>query len=596
MNRLPCLIFPAIRRCVLSLGALLLIVHGAPARAQPGADWLALDSLCHAVSPVPVPARDHVLPAATACSGTPEGFQHGSLWLTGDERVVARAGPAPVLMVHATRFDRLLVGFRYADGVVVWRDVHSGNFGGQWRLGGQIAFSAAQRDARLTGIVLRFDRLAATQLLRLRLVPGAEAELQNGALACLTGATLMLLAIGAIYNLGLALAVRRMFPALQGIWSALMAAWGAVWSQLHLFVLPGMAGTLSSQTGTVLALALVMLAALSLLSAIGQRDVPRWLRVAGITLALAIGVLGVPLGLMRDGPIDLLAELVSLLLSVLVIVILLCLTLAWRRGNLAARAFAAAWAVPLLVMCVSGYFDLDDVLWGGGSQMLVLLSGAWQAVWLAVAATWRFALMRRERDTAVAAQAVAHELARRDPLTGLSNRRGFIDRITPLLAAHDARALAKGSENPLALLVLDIDRFKTINDRHGHDVGDAVLTTIARRLERWDGPAQVVGRLGGEEFAILVSGMGQFAAQSFAQSVRQAIAACDHGPAIRPGSVTVSIGMVMACPGDSFATLYRSADAALYQAKRQGRNQVVIAEATAIVPDETQPLVASARA
>jgi diguanylate cyclase (GGDEF)-like protein len=128
----------------------------------------------------------------------------------------------------------------------------------------------------------------------------------------------------------------------------------------------------------------------------------------------------------------------------------------------------------------------------------------------------------------------------------------------------------------LALLLLDIDQFKQINDRHGHDAGDNVLATIGQRLQRLDGPAQVVGRLGGEEFAIMIAGMGRFAAHGFAESVRQAIAACDHGDSIGHDEVTVSIGLVMARPGDTFATLYRAGDAALYAAKRQGRNRVVI--------------------
>jgi diguanylate cyclase (GGDEF)-like protein len=89
--------------------------------------------------------------------------------------------------------------------------------------------------------------------------------------------------------------------------------------------------------------------------------------------------------------------------------------------------------------------------------------------------------------------------------------------------------------------------------------------------------------MGGEEFAILVSGMGRFAVHSFAESVRQAIAACDHG--LAGVSVTVSIGAVMAGPGDTFATLYRAADTALYTAKDQGRDCVVMAHPAAHAPD-----------
>ena len=555
------------------------------AKADDGAarDWVPLTAFCHASTALPQAAHDHDLPAGFSCSGSPDGYQHGSLWLLGAARAVAHGGTAPVLMVHSSRFDRLLVGFCYADGVIAWQDVHSGNFSGHWRLGGQIGFSAPAhdarlmgpaRDARLIGVVLRFDRLASADVLRIRLVQGDVAELQMIALATMIGATLMMLVFGAAYNIALGLAVRRTFPILQGIWSGTMALWGAIWSQLHLFVVPGMAGTLSSQAGTMIACALLMLTALSLISAIEPGDTPRWLRRLVLVLALLVGALGLPLGLMRSGAIERLADIEGVLVLAMIAAIIGCLGVAWRRGSLAARSFAGAWLVPLLVMGLSGLFDLDDVLWGGGPQMLVLLAATWQTAWLSLASTRRMTYLRQERDQAVASEAIAHELARRDPLTGLSNRRGFIERIAPLIAANTAH-----DEHAIALLLLDVDRFKAINDRHGHDAGDDVLIAIARRLGRWDCALQVVGRMGGEEFAILVSGMGRFAAHSFAESVRQAIAACDHG--LAGVSVTVSIGAVMAAPGDTFATLYRTADTALYAAKHQGRDRVVMAHSTA---------------
>jgi len=550
------------------------------AKAENGVarDWVPLSAFCHVSTVVPQAAHDHDLPTGLSCSGSPDGYQHGSLWLFGDARAIAGGGTAPVLMVHSSRFDRLVAGFRYADGVIAWQDVRSGNFSGHWRLGGQIGFTAPARDARLTGVVLRFDRLASADVLRIRLVHGDVAEVQTIALATTIGATLMMLAFGAAYNIALGLAVRRMFPILQGIWSGTMALWGAIWSQLHLFVLPGMAGTLSSQAATIIACAMLMLTALSLLSAIEPGTAPRWLRRVALVLALLVGSLGLPLGLMRSGAIDVLAETEGGLLLAMIAAVTGCLGVAWRRGSVAARSFALAWLMPLLVMGLSGVFDLDDVLWGGGSQMLVLLAAAWQMVWLSLAATRRVTHLRRERDQAVASEAIAHELACRDPLTGLSNRRGFIERIAPLIGANIAH-----DEPAIALLLLDIDRFKTINDSYGHDVGDDVLIAIARRLERWDCALQVVGRMGGEEFAILVSGMGRFAVHSFAESVRQAIAACDHG--LAGVSVTVSIGAVMAGPGDTFATLYRAADTALYTAKDQGRDCVVMAHPAAHAPD-----------
>jgi diguanylate cyclase (GGDEF)-like protein len=575
-------------RLTLGLLALLLVVPSQVAVAADGSDSdaLPLSAFCHASTALPAPAHDHTIPGGFFCGGAPDAYQHGSLWLLGGARAVAGGGRTPVLMVHSSRFDRLLVGFRYADGAIVWQDVHSGDYAGHWRLGGQIGFAAPLRDARLTGLVLRFDRLAAADVLRMRLVQADVSDLQTIALSSMIGAALMLLVIGAIYNFALGLAARRLFPLLQGLWSAVMAVSGVIWSQLHLFVLPGMAGTVSSQIDTVLALALLMLTALSLISAIEPGRLPRWLCRVAVALAVLVGVMGLPLGMMRAGPIEAIAMAVAVVFAVLVVVMLGCIAIAWRRGSAAARAFTGAWLVPLLVMSLSGFFNLGDMLWGGGEQMLVLLSGAWQTVWLSVAATRRFNLLRHERDAALAAEALAQDQARRDPLTGLSNRRGFVERIAPLLAAHGG---TPGEAGQLALLLLDIDQFKAVNDRHGHDIGDGVLVTIGRRLQRWDSSLQVVARLGGEEFAIMVVGLGRFAAHGFAESVRQAIAACDHGDAIGRDEVTVSIGMVMARPGDTFSTLYRAADAALYAAKHQGRNRVIIGFTAAADADEPVP-------
>ena len=122
----------------------------------------------------------------------------------------------PVLLVHSSRFDRLLVGFRYADGVIAWQDVHSGNYAGHWRLGGQIGFQAPLRDARVTGLVLRFDRLAAAEVLRMRMVRAEVSDLQTIALASLIGAALMLLVIGAVYNFALGLPRAACFPCCRG--------------------------------------------------------------------------------------------------------------------------------------------------------------------------------------------------------------------------------------------------------------------------------------------------------------------------------------------------------------------------------------------
>lgn len=526
--------------------------------------WLGQPA-CHAVTAL----HDMAVPDFT-CRGAPTGYQQGSLWFRVDLRSQPTNRNDLVLMVGNSRFDRLAVAFTYADGVVTRQQVRRGNFGLRWRAGGQIEFDAPMRAAPLVGMTMRFDRLASASLLRMRLMPRDVAAMQSAALSALLGGALMLLLVGALYNVSLAVAVRRQFPAWQGAWAGCMFVWGAAWSQLHLFFLPGLAGTASAQFCTALSCLAIALATLSAITALNRAALPVFASGATLAVGCGIGVLGIPLALMRSGNITLMADLLGLLVLADLIAVALCLGWAWRRGSVEARAFAGAWSLPMLALGATEFVPTDMLFWGGGSQILVLFAAAWQTLWLSGVATRVFARIRIERDRARAAEASAFELALRDPLTGLRNRRGFIQAVAPMLDRLRADGGSAG------LLLIDIDRFKSINDSHGHEAGDVVLSTIGRRLNRWDGPMCTVARFGGEEFALLICGVEGFALANFAEGVRTEIAACDHRSAIGPGPVTVSIGVAETSVATDFQQLYRLADEALYAAKGQGRDQVVV--------------------
>ncbi|WP_323013061.1 GGDEF domain-containing protein [Devosia sp.] len=152
--------------------------------------------------------------------------------------------------------------------------------------------------------------------------------------------------------------------------------------------------------------------------------------------------------------------------------------------------------------------------------------------------------------------------ARTDTLSGVLNRRGFEDVATALLARHEA---------PLALLLADLDHFKQINDHHGHMAGDAVISGFGRILLDMAPAGAVKGRIGGEEFALLVPVPTPEAALALASALRERMAT--PLDASIPHT-TVSIGVTMAGPGDRLDSLLRRADKALYRAKRAGRNRV----------------------
>lgn len=159
--------------------------------------------------------------------------------------------------------------------------------------------------------------------------------------------------------------------------------------------------------------------------------------------------------------------------------------------------------------------------------------------------------------------------ARCDPLTGLLNRRGLEGQF------DFAIALARRSGRPLSLLTVDVDHFKRVNDTHGHGVGDQVLQGLARTLQQRLRRSDVAARIGGEEFVALLPDTGLEEAQAAADALRLAVAAQEH-PQV--GHITISLGVSALRAGDedSASALMQRADAALYQAKGEGRNRVCV--------------------
>lgn len=171
----------------------------------------------------------------------------------------------------------------------------------------------------------------------------------------------------------------------------------------------------------------------------------------------------------------------------------------------------------------------------------------------------------------VAAREALREQATKDALTGLWNRRSILEMLD--------RELARGARERVAVgvLMVDLDHFKSVNDLHGHQVGDAVLREAARRLMACVRPYDGVGRYGGEEFLMVLPGCDHEAIYARAEAFRTAIERpqmCFDNLAL---ALTASFGATLFCPGSPLegSELIRVADEALYEAKRQGRNRVV---------------------
>lgn len=254
---------------------------------------------------------------------------------------------------------------------------------------------------------------------------------------------------------------------------------------------------------------------------------------------------------------------------------LVTLVVAWRRGQRHAAYVLIAW-VPLLAFTMARALRFSV---GERAEPWLEYGLPWvqafTAVVLALGLADRMLTFRRERD-----RAKAH--AERDGLTGVLNRGGIEHRLDWALIERERERM------PVSLLFIDLDNFKQINDRHGHALGDACLRAVTRAVSEQFQYGDQLGRLGGEEFVLVLSGVELPAALRIAEQVGARIrrdCANVEGVAV---AVTASIGAAQARDGDSVASLIARADQAMYAAKRAGGDRVMTEDAPARVPEDTK--------
>lgn len=212
-----------------------------------------------------------------------------------------------------------------------------------------------------------------------------------------------------------------------------------------------------------------------------------------------------------------------------------------------------------------GNFEPDPVLLELDSWILQLLSASYLALsYLTVfISVWLIELMAKGSEEKLG------RLSLTDALTDIPNRRYFE------IALQQEMAKGKRNNTPLVLALLDIDFFKKVNDKYGHDVGDEVIKHTAQHLRQVLRAGNTVARVGGEEFAVLLPEMNLHAAVEVAERMRQAIEFNEYQMKDTSLPLTISIGMVAVNLEDAPENAYKLADDALYAAKRAGRNRVL---------------------
>ncbi len=179
--------------------------------------------------------------------------------------------------------------------------------------------------------------------------------------------------------------------------------------------------------------------------------------------------------------------------------------------------------------------------------------------------------LREMTQTLSARSETLEHAALTDALTGMQNRRYFDDALKEYL--EEFRRIDK----PIGLIVLDLDHFKTVNDTHGHDVGDKVLRQVAACLRNFTRYHDIAARIGGEEFAVVAPNMDMEGLNKFAERIRRAVSELVIVSGNVRLKVTTSIGIATWDGIEAPDSFYRRADRMLYQAKRQGRNRVCAA-------------------
>jgi diguanylate cyclase (GGDEF)-like protein len=247
-----------------------------------------------------------------------------------------------------------------------------------------------------------------------------------------------------------------------------------------------------------------------------------------------------------------------------------------RRRNLAARWLAIA--VPLLhsavflapvalILLLPSKTSVDDLFALFAFQTMIYVVGT--AFVVVVMAKERVALVHKTA-------------AMTDPLTGLFNRRAFLEAADRLIAQRGRKSL------PVSVLLFDLDRFKSINDRFGHAVGDDALRVFAQTAIASMRASDVIGRLGGEEFAAILPGNAPEATM-VAERVRLAFQAAGLEISSHRIGATVSIGIATEVPPVEIDRMLARADAALYRAKGSGRNKVELADGDAVPAPAATP-------
>ncbi len=496
------------------------------------------------------------------CAPQPDDYAYTNLWV----RLAAPPGRASEpLLLHsdALAFGAIDVVVDLADGRTRKRHFPASDVADHWTLGTAFALPLIARGEEASAVWLRvINPLDRNNALMATIIPQSRNDTARESGLVLFALFCGMLLIVAVYALSLSIALRSSFS----LWHGAMVAFLLLYtlsssSLLHMFLSGLTMWQRSAISYFSLGMSMAMMGPL-MVTFLERHALPRW----AVRQAYGASIIGGLAGLLfvlfgQDFPFISRPLYHVAFIPAVPCFALLCIT-AWRRRSVAVRIVVLAWIVPVIM-------GLERIMRG---MNLYVLPGEWdyafyvamalQSVIMAGGITWRIGILRRERDVALAQKRAQVLLAQTDVLTGLPNRRAF-----------DARSWRKGDY----LAILDADHFKRINDRHGHQTGDAVLEAVGEELTLCVAESRTcvsAFRLGGEEFVVVVAARSAELAALQVNILRHRLSAAVRSAVPLVGEpLTVSAGLAV-IGADGVQEAYRAADRALYKAKNAGRDRL----------------------
>ncbi|MGN6497950.1 MAG: diguanylate cyclase [Tsuneonella sp.] len=521
---------------------------------------------CVLASPRPLTLADAEAQSGWRCNPSAADAKAQYLWLAIDGKRLPR-GDRQRLEGDAMPSAGITTVVRFADGSQRVRRWSPADITHNWTAGTRFTLRLYWEQEQPTALFVRidrpFDRQIATDL---QLTGGDEARSVQLVQMILFGMFTGMLLVIALYSLSLYIVLHRRFALIHAAMTGFLIQYTVASSSLLFLLFPGATLWLRTSLAYTGLAGTMALFAPFLCSMLERNALTARMRGAAYACAALVACAGLAVPLLGPLlPFTMRGLYSAAFVPGLVVFAALCVQ-AVRRGSRAIRLVALAWLWPTLAAIdrIARAFDVYSLPFS--YDFAIFGAMALQSMFMAFAIAWRIGEIRKERDRALATERTLTAQVATDALTGLPNRRAF-----------DERHWRCGDY----LAVIDVDRFKSVNDRYGHAAGDAVLQALAAELRAEVEAGALIGawRLGGEEFIALAAARTVAEAAINVNRVRHRISErIASAMPVLSHAVTVSAGLAQ-IDEQGIAAAYDAADRALYHAKASGRNRLSWEEA-----------------